>query len=107
MKVTFALLIAALIGFSVNAEAGTWSLGVNHRQHNQQHRIWQGVRSGELTGREFRRLQVEQRAIRHKERVFKSDGQLTGWERANLHRGLNRAGRDIYRQKHDGKFYRG
>ena len=103
MKATFALLIAMLTGFSVNAEAGTWNPGVNHRQHNQQHRIWQGVGSGELTGREFRRLQVEQRAIRHRERVYKSDGQLTGRERITLHRGLNRAGHDIYRQKHDGQ----
>lgn len=103
MKAPFALLIAALVGFSVNAEAGIWNPGVNHRQHNQQHRIWQGVRSGELTGQEFHRLQVEQRVIRHKERVFRSDGQLTGRERVNLHRSLNRSSRDIYRQKHDGQ----
>lgn len=94
-------LIAALVAVPVIAAAGTRDPGVNHRQHNQQSRIQQGVKSGELTRGEAHRLQAEQRHIRHEERMYKSDGHLTGAERADLHRDQNRASRDIYRQKHD------
>jgi hypothetical protein len=75
--------------------------GVNARQHNQQERIHQGVRSGELTRRETARLREEQRDVRQLERAYKSDGTLTGAERADLHHEQNQASRDIYRQKHD------
>lgn len=94
-------LIAALVALPVVAAAGTRDPGVNHRQHNQQHRIQQGVKSGELTRGETRRLQAEQRHIRHEERLYKSDGHLSGAERADLHRDQHRAGRDIWRLKHD------
>jgi hypothetical protein len=94
-------LIAALVAVPVVAAAGTRDPGVNHRQHAQGHRIQQGAKSGELTRGETRRLQAEQRHIRHEERSYKSDGHLTRAERADLHRDLNHASRDIYRQKHD------
>jgi hypothetical protein len=94
-------LIAALVAVPVIAAAGTRDPGVNHRQHNQQHRIQQGVKSGELTRGETHRLEGEQRAIRHEERMYKADGRLTPGERADLHRDQNRVSRDIYRQKHD------
>jgi hypothetical protein len=74
---------------------------VNQRQHHQQHRIQQGVQSGELTRGETRRVRAEQRHIRHEERAYKADGQLTPAERADLHRDQNRASRNLYRQKHD------
>ncbi len=96
-------LFLALATLPFVAAAGTRDPGVNQRQHNQQHRVQKGVKSGELTRGETRRLQAEQRHIRHEERVYKSDGQLTGAERADLHRDQNRASRDIYRQKHDGQ----
>jgi Skp family chaperone for outer membrane proteins len=75
--------------------------GVNARQHNQQERIQQGVRSGELTRRETARLREEQRDVRQLERAYKSDGTLTAGERADLHHEQNQASRDVYRQKHD------
>jgi Skp family chaperone for outer membrane proteins len=75
--------------------------GVNARQHNQRERIQQGVRSGELTRRETRKLVEEQRDVRQLERAYKSDGTLTGAERRDLHHEQNQASRDIYRQKHD------
>lgn len=95
---TFAALLVLAPGFAL---AGDRDPGVNHRQHNQQARIKEGVKSGELTRREVRRLEAEQRAIRREERAYKADGQLTARERADLHRDLNAASRDIYRQKHD------
>lgn len=83
------------------AEAGVRDPGVNARQHNQQQRVRQGVRSGELTRRETGALVHEQRDIRQQERAYKSDGELTRAERADLHREQNQASRHIYNQKHD------
>jgi lactam utilization protein B len=74
---------------------------VNARQHNQRARIQQGVKSGELTRRETRKVVEEQRDVRQLERAYKSDGTLTARERADLHHEQNQASRDIYRQKHD------
>lgn len=100
------LVVVALSGFafvltSGLAAAGTNDPGVNKRQHRQHARIAQGVKSGELTRSEARALRSEQRAIRAQEREFKSDGNLTRAERRELHRDLNEASRDIYREKHD------
>jgi hypothetical protein len=74
---TKTLVSAVLIALPFAAVAGTRDPGVNQRQHNQQHRIQQGVKSGELTRGETRRLATEQRHIRHEEARDKSDGQLT------------------------------
>jgi Skp family chaperone for outer membrane proteins len=80
---------------------GTRDPGVNTRQHRQHDRITQGVRSGELTRRETRRLAEEQRDIRQLERGYKSDGTLTTAERRDLQHEQNQASRQIWRQKHD------
>jgi hypothetical protein len=75
---------------------------INAREHRQVVRIQEGVRDGSVTRAEQRRLVTEQRAIRAEERVYRRGG-LTPWERRDLQRDLNRASRDIYRQKHDGR----
>lgn len=100
---TMAAMAAVLSGIAMQSEAGsrTRDPGVNARQANQHARIAQGVRSGELTRRETRKVAEEQRDIRQLERAYKSDGKLTGAERADLHHEQNQASRDIYRQKHD------
>jgi hypothetical protein len=81
--------------------AGAAQAQINQRQHDQHRRIVQGVRSGELTHREFRRLRLEQAHIRHQETRARRDGDFTVRERARIQRELNRASRSIYRQKHD------
>jgi len=75
--------------------------GVNQRQRNEQNRIGQGVRSGELTRDEAKGLRGEQRDIRQEERAYKSDGKLTRDERQDLHQDQNGASRNIYAEKHD------
>ena len=57
--------------------------GVNNRQHRQERRIEQGVRSGELTHQEAKGWRKEERNIRREERAFKSDGKLTRAESAS------------------------
>lgn len=103
MKVpmTLAMVAVLVMAAQVADAAGTRDPRVNARQHNQRDRIQQGVRMGELTGREARRLAEGQRDVRQLERAYKSDGILTSRERADLHHEQNQTSRDIYRQKHD------
>ena len=77
---------------------------VNARQNQQERRITQGVRSGELTRREAGRLAAEQARIDVLEaRARQSGGEVTARERARLQHELNQSSRHIYRQKHDGQ----
>lgn len=111
MKKHLLLSLAILSGLSMTAlpvladgsrHAPPRDPGVNHRQHNQNHRIHQGVRSGELTRAEAHDLRQDRRAIRAEEREYKSDGKLTQAERRDLHQDMNKLSRDIHSQKHDG-----
>ena len=97
---TLTMGLALLMTVSI-AGAGVRDLGVNARQHNQRDRIHEGARTGALTRRETRSLAEGQRDVRQLERAYKSDGKLTGAERADLHHEQNQASRDIYGQKHD------
>jgi len=75
---------------------------VKHRQRAQQHRIRQGVRSGELTPPETRRLERNAARIHRSIKRDRVDGGMfTPHERAQAQRKLNRQSRNIYREKHD------
>ena len=93
------VIMAALAAISVPAMAGTPRLDA--REQNQRQRIAQGVRSGELTRPEARRLIKGERRLHRHERYAKSDGVVTPAERARLQRNANRMSTLIYRQKHD------
>lgn len=108
MKMTISLLLASLTIFAGQAFAEQGARhhrprdpGVNQRQHNQQHRIQQGVRSGQLTKEETQALRSERKAIHQKERAYKADGTLTKEERKDLHQDMNDLSKDIYQEKHD------
>ena len=73
---------------------------INGREHQEQVRIHQGIRSGELTRAEARRLEAEQARIRVDERFARQDG-FTAKERERLQKELQHASKDIYKQKHD------
>jgi len=81
------------------ANAGTPRLDA--REHNQRARIQDGRTSGELTRPEARRLAAGQVHLRRAEARAKSDGVVTGRERAHLQHEANQQSRRIYRQKHD------
>lgn len=102
-KLLFAAAVSALgLGAtSAHADHRPRDPGVNARQHMQQDRIRQGVRSGSLTREEAQALRQEGREIRQLEREYRSDGVLTREERKTLHQELNERSRDIYREKHD------
>ena len=74
---------------------------VDERQQNQQQRINQGVRSGELTRVETKEARQNQRNIQRSERRAKSDGVVTQRERARLNHKQNRASQELKRDKQD------
>lgn len=74
----------------------------DRRQVNQQARIVQGVKSGELNGREAVRLEHQHREIQRDLREARADdGHLDARERVQIQREQNQLNRRIYRQKHD------
>ena len=78
---------------------------VNAREANQQRRIDQGVRSGELTPREAVRAERQQARIDDqvaRERA-RNGGVLRPGQRAQINREQNRASAHIYRTKHNAR----
>ena len=103
MKKIVSLMSAALliVGLGVTALASTPY--INRRERQEQQRIRQGMRSGELTRREAAHLEAEQGRIRGYEWYARSDGHVSRAERRHLDHMLDHASRDIYHQKHDGQ----
>lgn len=96
-----AIAIAALVIANVPVGAQTKTPRVTERQVNQQQRINQGIKSGELTRREAAKLEAQQAKIQQTKMKAKSDGVVSKAERAKIHQQQNAASRSIYRQKHD------
>jgi len=87
-------------GVAVALSAGSAFAAVP--QVNQQKRIAQGVRSGELTRPEARRLEKNAaRVHRSIKRDRRDGGVFTPRERVKAQKKLKRQSRSIYRQKHD------
>ena len=75
---------------------------IKKRQENQQDRIAQGVKSGELTPRETARLERREANLNRTIRTDrKSGGGLDAQEKRQINRRQNSISRGIRRQKHD------
>jgi hypothetical protein len=76
---------------------------VNQRRENQQDRIGQGVKSGQLTAHETASLERKEARLNHQIRNDRrhDNGHLTAGERARVNREQNTLSRDIYRDKHN------
>jgi hypothetical protein len=83
-------------------ERGTKTPLINKHEASQEQRIKEGRQSGELTRHEARRLKAEQKAVDRAQTRAAADGTVTARERQHLRKAQNKAGKDIYRQKHDG-----
>jgi hypothetical protein len=98
-KMTFAALL--LGAFTLPAFAQTATPNIDQRQANQEKRIEQGVKSGELNKREAARLERGQARVQKMEDKAKADGVVTKKERAALEHAENKQSRHIAREKHD------
>lgn len=71
------------------------------RNINQQRRVEQGVRSGELTNREVGRLERGQAHTNRLQGRAGADGHVSAHENARIQHAENAQSRRIYREKHD------
>ena len=98
-RIVITLIAAAFMSGTMFAQEATPK--INERQVDQQKRIRQGVRSGELTRKEARHLEAGAAKIQHDKMIAKADGKVTKAERAKLTREQNRESNAIYNKKHN------
>jgi tellurite resistance protein len=95
------IFVALLAVGMLSVSAQTATPRVTKRQVQQQARIKEGVKSGQLTPRETRKLERQQAKIAVDKAKAKADGVVTPAERRKLMREQNRASKRIYKEKHD------
>ena len=95
-----ALIVAALPALAF-AQATPATPGIDKREANQERRIQQGVKSGELTPREANRMERGQAKVQRMEAKAKADGVVTTQERKRITHEQNQQSRRIEREKHD------
>jgi CRISPR/Cas system-associated endoribonuclease Cas2 len=78
---------------------------VNKREQNQQNRIGNGVKSGQLTPGETRRLEHGEQRLQNNEKkdMAKDNGHLTKQDQRQLNREANHMSKRIYKDKHNAK----
>jgi hypothetical protein len=100
---TKALIATALLTAFVAPLAAMADGPVEQRVDNQQHRINQGVRSGQLTRGEYHRLDngLDRIQAQRQRDLRRNDGRLTAAEYRQLNRQQNRLSDRIYFDKHN------
>jgi len=98
LKASLLMVIPSLFVINV-AMAGTPV--VDKKERHQKARIVQGVKSGELTRKETKRMVRGQKQLHRMERRAKADGIVTKKERVKLNWKANKESRKIFRNKHD------
>ena len=100
-KATIAALLIGVRPLFAYAQAIPATPTIDQRQANQERRIQQGVKSGELTPREAARLDKGQAKVQRMEQKAKSDGVLTAQERKRIAHEQDKQSKRIAREKHD------
>jgi len=98
-RFAFTILATALLVSGLSAQE------IQKRKENQQDRIAQGVKSGQLTAGETANLEHKEaklnREIRHDRK--QNGGNLTNKEKRQINRQQNQLSKQIYRDKHNGR----
>jgi hypothetical protein len=78
---------------------------VGERRENQQDRIAQGIKSGELTAGETAKLENQQKNINQQVKADRAanGGKLTPGEKQQVNKEQNAASKNIYNKKHNAK----
>jgi hypothetical protein len=81
----------------------TGSNEVGQRRENQQERIAQGIKSGQLTAGEAAKLENQQKGINQQVAADRAanGGKLTAGEKAQVNKEQNKASKNIYNKKHN------
>lgn len=108
-KLIAVLTIASLSVLAIPAQASHGRHGVDRvtqieqRLDNQRFRIREGIRSGELTRWEAKRLRQQTRQIAALKRDYMNDGFLNRFEFRDLKNRLDRVSDRIYALKHNSR----
>ena len=97
-KLALSTMMAAILA------GGTYAQEIRDRAENQQDRIAQGVKSGQLTAGETAKLEGQEARINREVRRDRAanGGKLTPREKARVNRQQNRESARIYNKKHNG-----
>jgi len=106
------LMSAALAAFALPVFAQTTSTpapapvtgeSIQDRKENQQDRIANGVKSGELTAGETANLEKKESSLNQEERDMRKldDGHLTSADKTTLNQQQNQLSKQIYQDKHN------
>ena len=102
MRIRLTAIAAGLAACTIAAAASAQNTAdVVQRDVNQQNRIEQGLKSGQLTTKEAGKLEREESHIDKMEANALKDGKMTKAEKRRIERAENQASKDIYREKHD------
>ncbi len=102
-RLILGLAVCASLAAALPAAASAQTVG--QREVNQQRRIEQGVRSGQLTPGETRHMETREARLNYRTDRMRArgDGRLSFRDRVALQRQENRDSRAIYRAKHNGR----
>jgi len=91
------MIVTGLVATGLSAQE------IKDRKENQQDRIAQGVKSGQLTAGETAKLETKEaglnKEIRHERK--QNGGNLTNKEKKQINRQQNRLSKQIYNDKHN------
>ena len=92
-----------LLSFAAVAQTAPPPGTAGQRKANQQARIAQGVKSGQLTAHETANLEHREASVNKEERNMRAgdNGKLTAADRAALNNRQNKISNSIYRDKHN------
>ena len=74
---------------------------LNQKQKEQFTKLENGVKSGELTKKETKKLLRQEAKLQKHKKIAKSDGVVTPKERAKLNKEAKKLDKKIFDQKHD------
>jgi hypothetical protein len=97
------LVFIATLSLTTAALSAQSNQEINQRKENQQDRIAQGVKSGQLTPGETAHLEKQESAINHEEKAMRAqdNGHLTKADRKLINKQQNQESRRIYKDKHN------
>jgi len=100
-----AVKLAGAAALVVGLAGAAWGQEIQERKENQQDRIAQGVKSGQLTAGETANLEHKEAALNHEIHNDRqaNGGTLTRQERRQVNRQQNRLSNQIYRDKHNAR----
>ncbi len=102
-RMAMAAVLGVVCAGGAMAQTAVTGKSIEQRKDNQQQRIAQGVRSGQLTPRETSNLERREASVNREERQMRraDGGHLTSSDKAALTARQNRISHSIYRDKHN------